>query len=122
MSNSALKFCSSAAFLLVDTCARGSALAHRLVVGQAGFSACFHEGNGLRARSVVTHLEAVGLWKNKSAAGFQNTLKNQCVDSNRAVCTVIEGKQKKAVGCLVCDHRGLRRTQGMGGGTMTQGP
>jgi hypothetical protein len=122
MSNSALKFCSSAVFPLVNTCARGSAVARRLVVGQAGFSACFQKGNCLCARLLGTHSERVGVWKNKSAAKFHNSLKNQHVDSNRAVCTVIEGKQKNAVGCLVCAHTGLRRMQGTGGGTMTQGP
>lgn len=122
MSNSGLKFYFAAVFPLVDTFARESAVAHRLVVRQAGASACFHEGNGLRLRLLGTPLERGGVWKNKLAGKFHNYLKNQCVDSNRPVCTVIDGKQKNAVGCLVCAHTGLRRTQGREGGAMTQGP
>lgn len=123
MPNSALKFYSAADFSLVDTRARRSAVAHRLVVRQAGVSACFLGGNSLSAGLLESHLEWVGVWKNKSAAKFHNFLKNQCVDSNQAVCTVINGKQKNAVGCLVSALTGLRRTPGKGGGeTMTQGP
>lgn len=122
MSDSASKFCSSAVFPLVDTCARESAVAHRLVVQQAGASACFLGGNSLSAGLLESHLERVGVWKNESAAKFHNFLKNQCVDSNQAVCTVIEGKQKNAVGCLVSAHAGLGRTPRKKGGPMTQGP
>jgi hypothetical protein len=121
MSDSTPKFYSSAVFPLVDICARGTAAAHRLVVRQAGFSACFHRGSGLHARLLVTHLKRVGVWKNETATKFHNSSKNQCVDSNQAVCTVIDGKQKNAVGCLVSALTGLRRTPGKGGETMTQG-
>lgn len=115
MSDSAPKFCSSAVFPLVDTCARESDVAHRLVVRQAGVSACFLGGNSLSAGLLESCVERVDVWKNKSAAKFHNFLKNQCVDSNQAVCTVIDDKQKNAVGCLVSALTGLRRTPGKGG-------
>lgn len=122
MSDSALKFYFSTVFPTVDTRVRGSASAHRLVARRADAFACFLGGSSISAGLLGTPLERGGVWKNKTAAKFHNILKNQCVDSNHPVCTVIEGKQKNAVGCLACAHTGPRRTPEREGEAMTQGP